>query len=48
MILHATANPKLAAAMEVSMEGKCNKREVWGKHISIFLGVLDVEYEVKT
>ncbi len=30
------------------MEGRCNEQEVRGKRISIVLGALDVEYEVKT
>jgi hypothetical protein len=33
--------------MEGSMEGMCNKWEAQGKHNSIVLGALEVEYEVK-
>ena len=43
MILNATTNQKLAAATEGSMEGRCDEREVQGKHMSIVLGALDVE-----
>ena len=43
MILNATTNQKLVAAMEGSIEGRCNKWEVRGKRNSIVLGALDVE-----
>ena len=43
MILHATTNQKLAAATKGSMEGRWDKQEVRGKHISIVLKLLDVE-----
>jgi hypothetical protein len=43
MILNATTNQKLAAAMEGSMEGRCDEREVRGRRNSIVLGALDVE-----
>ena len=43
MILNTTTNQKLVAAMEGSMEGKCDKLEAQGKHNSIVLGALDVE-----
>jgi len=43
MIINATTNQKLAAAMEDSMEGRCNQREVQGKRSSIVLGALDVK-----
>ena len=39
----ATTNQKLAAAKEVSMEGRFDEREVQGKRNFIVLGVLDVE-----
>jgi hypothetical protein len=48
MIINATTNQKLVAATEVSMEGRCNKREVQGKRNSIVLGALDIELKVKT
>ncbi len=48
MILNATTNQKLAAAMKGSMEGRFGKREVQGKRNSNVLGVLDVELKVKT
>jgi hypothetical protein len=37
-ILHTTTNQKQATATEGSMEGRCNKWEVWGKHKTIVLG----------
>jgi len=43
MILYATTNQKLVAAMEGSIEGRCDEREAWGKRNSIVLGALDVE-----
>jgi hypothetical protein len=43
MILNATTNKKLAAAMEGSMEGRYDEREAQGKSNSIVLGALDVE-----
>ena len=43
MVLNATANQKLAAVTEGSIEGRCDKREAWGKCNSIVLGALDVE-----
>ncbi len=48
MIINAKTNQKLAAAMEGSMEGRCNEREAQGKRNSIVLGALDVELKVKT
>jgi hypothetical protein len=43
MILNATTNQKLVAAMEGSMEGRCDEWEARGKRNSIVLGALDVE-----
>ena len=43
MILNATTNQKLAAAIKGSMEGRRNKREARGKRNFIVLGVLDVK-----
>ena len=43
MIINATTNQKLAAAMKGSMEGSCDEREVRGKRKSIVLGALDIE-----
>ena len=43
MIVNATTNQKLAAAMEGSMEGRCDKQEAQGKRNSIVWGALDVE-----
>ena len=37
---HTTTNQKQAAAMERSMEGRCDEREAWGKRDSIILGAL--------
>ena len=37
-ILHTTTNQKQVAATEGSMEGKCNKWEVRGKHDTIISG----------
>ncbi len=48
MILNASTNQKLAAAMEGSMEGRFNKREAQGKRNSIVLGGSDAEFKVKT
>ena len=48
MIINATTNQKLAAVLEVSMEGRCDEREAQGKRNSIVLGALDVELKVKT
>ena len=33
-------NHKQAAAMEGSMEGRCNERDTWGKRDTIMLGML--------
>ena len=43
MIVNATANQKLAAATEGSMEGRCDKQKARGKCNSIVWGALDVE-----
>ncbi len=43
MILNATTNQKLVAAMEGSMEGRWDEREVRGKRNSIILGALDIK-----
>jgi hypothetical protein len=48
MILNATTNQKFAAETEDSMEGRFDEREAQGKHNSIVLGALDVEFIVKT
>ena len=43
MVLNATANQKLAAVTEGSMEGRCDEREARGKRNSIVLGALDIK-----
>jgi hypothetical protein len=43
MIINPSTNQKLVAAMEVSMEGRCDKQEVQGKRNSIVLGALGIE-----
>ncbi len=47
-ILHTTTNQKQAAAMEGSMEGRCDKWEAWGKHNTIVSGGALELMEVKT
>ncbi len=47
-ILHTTTNQKQAAAMEGSMKGRRNERKARGKHNTIVLGGVRVEWSLKT
>ncbi len=44
---NTTTNQILAAVTEGSMEGICNKQDVWGERDAIMLGALQVGYGVK-
>ena len=41
-ILYTTTNQKQAAAMEGSMEERCNERDAWGKCNTIVLGGIEL------
>ena len=37
---HTTTNQKQADATEGIIEGRCNEHDMWGKRVTIVLGVL--------
>ncbi len=47
-ILHATTNQKQVAGTEGTMKGRRDKQEALGKHNTIFLGGITVEWRLKT